>query len=72
MNRRIAALIVRTISIAMSLPLCPAMAETIEVAPGVQVSRRTFPAPVNETPFTALSTSRRRCARQTTCSSRSP
>jgi tetratricopeptide (TPR) repeat protein len=51
MNRRIAALIVRTISIAMSLPLCPAMAETIEVALGVQVSRRTFPAPVNETPF---------------------
>ena len=28
-----------------------AVAETVEVAPGVQVTKRTFPAPVNEQPF---------------------
>jgi len=29
----------------------PAAAETVEVAPGVQVTRRTYSAPVNEQPF---------------------
>ena len=29
----------------------PASAETVEVAPGVQVTKRTYPAPVNEQPF---------------------
>jgi len=51
MNRRVVTLTVRTISIAIFLQLGPAMAETMEVAPGVQVTRKSFPAPVNETPF---------------------
>jgi predicted Zn-dependent protease len=29
----------------------PALAETVEVAPGVQVTRKTYSAPVNEQPF---------------------
>ena len=29
----------------------PAAAETVEVAPGVQVTKRTYAAPVNEQPF---------------------
>jgi predicted Zn-dependent protease len=29
----------------------PAAAETVEVAPGVQVTKRTFPVPANEQPF---------------------
>ena len=29
----------------------PAAAETVEVAPGVQVTKRSFTAPVNEQPF---------------------
>src|SRR5260221_10498190 len=51
MNRRVVTLTVRTISIAIFLQLGPAMAETMEVAPGVQVTRKSFPAPVYETPF---------------------
>lgn len=29
----------------------PATAETVEVAPGVQLTKRTYPAPINEQPF---------------------
>ena len=29
----------------------PAAAETVEVAPGVQVTKRSYTAPVNEQPF---------------------
>ncbi|MCA6117162.1 tetratricopeptide repeat protein [Bradyrhizobium sp. WSM 1738] len=29
----------------------PALAETVEVAPGVQVTKRSYPAPTNEQPF---------------------
>jgi Tfp pilus assembly protein PilF len=29
----------------------PAAAETVEVAPGVEVSKRTYPVPINEQPF---------------------
>jgi predicted Zn-dependent protease len=29
----------------------PALAETVEVAPGIQVTRRTYSAPINEQPF---------------------
>jgi hypothetical protein len=32
----------------------PAAAETVEVAPGVQVTKRTYTAPVNEQPFFGL------------------
>ena len=31
--------------------VCPAAAETVEVAPGVQVTKRTYSAPSNEQPF---------------------
>jgi tetratricopeptide (TPR) repeat protein len=31
--------------------LCPSAAENVEVAPGVQVTKRTYSAPVNEQPF---------------------
>jgi hypothetical protein len=30
---------------------CPAAAETVEVVPGVQVTKRSYTAPVNEQPF---------------------
>ncbi len=35
----------------MLVPAFPAAAETVEVAPGVQVTKRTYSAPVNEQPF---------------------
>jgi Tfp pilus assembly protein PilF len=46
---------IRTIACAMVLvsPLS-AVAETVEVAPGVQVTKRTYTAPVNEQPFFGL------------------
>jgi hypothetical protein len=28
-----------------------AIAQTVEVAPGVQVTKKTFPVPINEAPF---------------------
>ena len=34
-----------------SRPRSPAAAETVEVAPGVQVTKRTYAAPINEQPF---------------------
>ena len=37
--------------LAMLLSIHPAAAETVEVAPGVQVTKRTYSAPVNEQPF---------------------
>jgi Tfp pilus assembly protein PilF len=37
--------------LALLIFVCPALAETVEVAPGVQVTRKTYSAPVNEQPF---------------------
>ena len=42
---RVAAFVVTLVS------AYPAAAETVEVAPGVQVTKRTYPAPINEQPF---------------------
>jgi len=38
-------------ALALSLVSSPARAETVEVAPGVQVTKRSYSAPVNEQPF---------------------
>jgi predicted Zn-dependent protease len=51
MSRHVFWLAALGFSMAMLLQLHPAMAETREVAPGVQVTWKTFPAPVNEAPF---------------------
>ena len=48
MTRRSYALAVAT---ALLLSAIPARAETVEVAPGVQVTKRTYLAPLNEQPF---------------------
>jgi predicted Zn-dependent protease len=48
MNRRFYALAVAT---ALLLSPIPARAETVEVAPGVQVTKRSYNAPINEQPF---------------------
>jgi Tfp pilus assembly protein PilF len=37
--------------LAMLISVYPALAETVEVAPGVQVTKRTYSAPTNEQPF---------------------
>jgi Tfp pilus assembly protein PilF len=37
--------------ILMLMLVCPAVAETLEVAPGVYVTKKTYPAPDNEQPF---------------------
>ena len=37
--------------LAVLIAIHPAAAETVEVAPGVQVTKRTYSAPVNEQPF---------------------
>jgi predicted Zn-dependent protease len=37
--------------LALLISAHPALAETVEVAPGVQVTRKTYSAPVNEQPF---------------------
>jgi Tfp pilus assembly protein PilF len=49
----IAAPIRATLAVALALWLAafPARAETVEVAPGVQVTKRSYPAPINEQPF---------------------
>ncbi|WP_315832013.1 tetratricopeptide repeat protein [Bradyrhizobium prioriisuperbiae] len=39
------------ITVGLVLQLCSAAAETVEVAPGVKVTKRTFQAPFNEQPF---------------------
>jgi len=51
MSRHVVRLAALGFSIAMFLQVLPAMAETREVAPGVRVTWKTFPAPVNEAPF---------------------
>jgi Tfp pilus assembly protein PilF len=37
--------------LALLMFAAPALAETVEVAPGVQVTRKTYSAPINEQPF---------------------
>jgi predicted Zn-dependent protease len=54
MNRRIVALTAAAIVATAGLPLHPAWAETVEVAPGVEVTRKTFAAPASEAPFFGL------------------
>ncbi|MDB5654089.1 MAG: Tetratricopeptide 2, partial [Tardiphaga sp.] len=39
------------LSVALMLSAAPACAELIEVAPGVQVTKRSYNAPLNEQPF---------------------
>ena len=51
MSRSIAVLTAHLIAIAILLQFHPAVAETMEVAPGVRVTRKSFPAPANEAPF---------------------
>jgi predicted Zn-dependent protease len=51
MNRRIIALTAAAIFAAISHP---ALAETVEVAPGVEVTRKAFAAPASEAPFFGL------------------
>jgi predicted Zn-dependent protease len=54
MNRRIVALSAAAILAATCLPLHPALAETVEVAPGIEVTRKAFAAPASEAPFFGL------------------
>ena len=46
--KHIAGIIGAAIIVAMALP---AAAESVEVAPGVQVTKRSYKAPTNEQPF---------------------
>ena len=43
--------IIRAVAFVTLASTLPATAETVEVAPGVQVTKRTYAAPVNEQPF---------------------
>jgi predicted Zn-dependent protease len=54
MNGRITALSAAAIVAAISLPLHQAWAEAVVVAPGVEVTRKTFAAPSSEAPFFGL------------------
>jgi predicted Zn-dependent protease len=54
MNRRIVALTAAAIVAVTGALLRPAMAETVEVAPGVEVTRKAFKAPASEAPFFGL------------------
>jgi len=54
MNRRIVALTAAAILAATGAPFGSARAETVEVAPGVEVTRKTFAAPASEAPFFGL------------------
>src|SRR5436190_1707132 len=54
MNRRIVALTAAAIFAAISPPFHPARAEAVEVAPGVEVTRKAFSAPASEAPFFGL------------------
>src|SRR6266705_3165805 len=54
MNRRIVALIAAAIVALTGALLRPALAETVEVAPGVEVTRKAFAAPASEAPFFGL------------------
>src|SRR4051794_28918231 len=54
MNRRIVELIAAAILAVIGAQVGPARAETIEVAPGVEVTRKTFAAPASEAPFFGL------------------
>lgn len=54
MNRRIIALTAAAILAAIGAPLGPALAETVEVAPGVEVTKKAFAAPASEAPFFGL------------------
>jgi tetratricopeptide (TPR) repeat protein len=51
MNRRTLALAAFAITAVLGLPLVPAIAETVEVAPGVSVTKKTFGGPDSEAPF---------------------
>ena len=51
MNNRRIALAAFAVSVVMGLPLCPALAETVEVAPGVTVTKKVFGGPDSEAPF---------------------
>jgi len=42
---------IRAVAFVTLASTLPATAETVEVAPGVQVTKRTYAAPVNEQPF---------------------
>ena len=54
MNRRIVALTAAAIVVAACPPLHPAWAEAVEVAPGIEVTRKAFAAPASEAPFFGL------------------
>lgn len=51
MSRRILEFAKVALALAIALQFEAASAETVEVAPGVQVTRKTFEAPPNEAPF---------------------
>ena len=51
MNRRVSALATLAISIAMCLPFAAALAETVEVASGVTVTKKVYGGPDSEAPF---------------------
>ena len=51
MNRRIRALAAFAIAAAFGLSFAPAMAETVEVAPGVTVTKKIYGGPDSEAPF---------------------
>jgi predicted Zn-dependent protease len=54
MNRRFVALTAAAFVALTGALLGPALAETVEVAPGVEVTRKTFAAPDSEAPFFGL------------------
>ena len=51
---RIVALTAFVVCMAICRPLCAAMAETVEITPGVHLTKRSFPAPDSEAPFFGL------------------
>jgi predicted Zn-dependent protease len=54
MNRRFVALTAAAIVALTGAVLRPALAETVEVAPGIEVTRKAFAAPDSEAPFFGL------------------
>src|SRR3954465_6610918 len=54
MNRRIVALTAAAFLVVRGWPSRPALAESVEVAPGIEVTRKAFAAPASEAPFFGL------------------
>src|SRR4051812_19133649 len=51
MNRCVRSLAAFAITTALGLPLAPAMAENVEIAPGITVTKKIYGGPDSEAPF---------------------